>query len=259
MSPVTLVSSADSLSVSGNASGMVKCMPRSFPGLCLPPHLAPGDTARIDEMLARRRRVARDTWLYRNGDELEYLYIVRYGHFKSVQAMPGRELSIGGFFMSGDLLGMEGIATGRHSCGVAALEDSEVCEISFCVLQELAMQIPGLLQYFHRAMSREIEREQSVMLFRSRMRADQRLAIFLLHLAERYAERGYSSTGFQLRMSREDIGAYLGLTVESVSRQLAQLRRSGVIAVHNRDLRIADRRQLEAVAAGVGEAVRSAA
>jgi len=227
----------------------IPCSLYSFARMCLGQNLDDADAARLEQLFVRRR-IMRDGYLYRTGDLFHSLYAVRYGHFKTVQICRHGEQSIGSFCMSGDLLGMEAIGTELHSCNAVALEDSEVCEIPFGLLQELLMEIPILLQCFHRVMSREIEREQSVMLFRSRMHADQRLAIFLLHLGERYAERGFSSSSFQLRMSREDIGGYLGLTVESVSRQLARLRQNGSIALHKRDLHIADRTQLEAVASG---------
>jgi len=248
MSPVIPITPANA--TKSCAPVAAKCSLCSFNRLCLPQGLAEDDIARLDQIIARRRRVSRDEPLYQTGDNFHSLYAVRFGHFKTVQVNQRGEQSIGGFHMAGDLLGMEAIGNGQHSCNAVALEDSEVCEIPFSRLQELVMQIPGLLQQFHRTMSREIQREQSVMLFLSHMRAEQRLAMFLLNLAGRYAQRGYSSTSFQLRMSREDIGGYLGLTVESVSRQLARLRQDGSIVLSNRDLRIIDRSKLEAMSSG---------
>jgi CRP/FNR family transcriptional regulator len=227
-----------------------KCSLCSFNKLCLPQGLNDDDVARLDQIIARRRRVPRDEQLYVEGQPFHHLFAVRFGHFKTVQVSQRGEQQIGGFHMAGDLLGMEAIGTGQHTVSAVALEDSEVCEIPFARLQELVMQVPVLLQQFHRTMSREIQREQSVMLFLSHMRAEQRLALFLLNLSGRYAQRGYSSTSFQLRMSREDIGGYLGLTVESVSRQLARLKSDGLIALNNRDLRILDRSRLEALSSG---------
>jgi len=231
-------------------SQVAKCSLCSFNKLCLPQGLNDNDVARLDQIIARRRRVQRDEQLYKEGQPFNSLYAVRFGHFKTVQVSQRGDQQIGGFHMAGDLLGMEAIGSGQHTVDAVALEDSEVCEIPFARLQELVMQVPVLLQQFHRTMSREIQREQSVMLFLSHMRAEQRLALFLLNLSGRYVQRGLSSTSFQLRMSREDIGGYLGLTVESVSRQLARLRADGVIALSNRDLRILDTARLEALASG---------
>lgn len=233
------------------AQHTARCSLCSFEQLCVGPGLAQEDALRLAQLFVQRRRVARDAALYQENDHFLHLYAVRFGHFKNVQLSQRGGQLIGGFCMAGDLMGMEAIASGRHTCSAVALEDSEVCEIPFALLQELTLQIPSLLQCFHRVLSLEIEREQSALQLLSRMHADQRLAVFLVNLADRYAERGYSSTSFQLRMSREDIGAYLGLTVESVSRQLSRLRQGGIVALHNRDLRILDRLRLQGMAAGV--------
>jgi len=230
---------------------VAKCSLCSFNKLCLPQGLNDNDVARLDQIIARRRRVPRDERLYAAGQPFNSLFAVRFGHFKTSQVNQRGEQQIGGFHMAGDLLGMEAIGGGMHTVDAVAMEDSEVCEIPFARLQELVMQVPVLLQQFHRTMSREIQREQSVMLFLSHMRAEQRMALFLLNLSGRYAQRGLSSTTFQLRMSREDIGGYLGLTVESVSRQLARLRGDGLIALNNRDLQILDRPRLEALSSGM--------
>ena len=160
------------------------------------------------------------------------------------------EQRITGFQMNGELLGMDAISTDRHQCEAVALEDSEVCEIPFSGLEELFGHIPALLHHFHRMMSQEITREQSVMLLLGNMRADQRFSAFLVNLGSRYAERGYSSTHFQLRMSREDIGNYLGLTIESISRLINKFKKQGLLKVQNREIELLDPVLLKAMAAG---------
>jgi len=131
-----------------------------------------------------------------------------------------------------------------------ALEDSEVCEIPFARLEELFGTIHSLLHHFHRMMSQEITREQNVMLLLGNMRAEQRFAAFLINLSSRYAARGYSSTTFQLRMSREEIGNYLGLTIESISRLLSRLKKQGLLRVANREIELLDLTRMKALAAG---------
>jgi CRP/FNR family transcriptional regulator len=157
--------------------------------------------------------------------------------------------------MAGELLGIDSIGTGQHASTAIALEDSEVCEIPYAKLQDLLVQIPRLMAHFHRIMGREILREQAVMIFLGNMRAEQRLASFLLNLSERYAMRGYSSRSFQLRMSREDIGGYLGLTIECISRQLARFRQNGWITLNKRSVELTDREALVALAAGLQPAL----
>lgn len=218
--------------------------------LCLPMGLDEGDMNRLDQIIGRRRKVSKDGTLYRVGDSFTNLYAIRLGHFKTFQINQDGDQQITGFQMAGELLGMDAISTERHQCNAVALEDSEVCEVPFARLQDLFGEIPTLLRHFHRMMSQEITREQSVMLLLGSMRAEQRFAAFLVNLSSRYATRGYSSTQFQLRMGREEIGNYLGLTIESISRLLSKFKKQGLLKVSNRDLEIADLTALKAVAAG---------
>jgi CRP/FNR family transcriptional regulator len=220
--------------------------------LCLPMGLDDEDMGRLDAIIGRRRKIPRDATLYRMGDLFTNLYAIRLGHFKTYQVDVGGEQQITGFQMAGELLGMDAISADRHHCDAVALEDSEVCEIPFPRLEELFGHIPTLLHHFHRMMSQEITREQSVMLLLGNMRAEQRFAAFLVNLSSRYAARGYSSTNFQLRMSREEIGNYLGLTIESISRLLSRFKKEGWLRVNNREIEILDQLKLKALAAGTG-------
>ena len=212
--------------------------------------LGESDMTRLDAIIGRRRKVAKDTHLYRIGDKFSNLYAIRLGHFKTFQVSPSGEQQVTGFQMAGELLGMDAICTEDHHCDAIALEDSEVCEIPFTRLEELFGSIPSLLHHFHRMMSQEITREQNVMLLLGNMRAEQRFAAFLTNLSSRYAARGYSSTTFQLRMSREEIGNYLGLTIESISRLLSRLKKQGLLRVANREIELLDLTKLRALAAG---------
>jgi CRP/FNR family transcriptional regulator len=218
--------------------------------LCLPMGLNDTDINRLDQIIGRRRRISRDESLYRMEDPFRNLYAIRFGHFKTYQINPSGEQQITGFQMAGELLGMDAISADRHHCEAVALEDSEVCEIPFPRLEELFGQIPMLLHHFHRIMSQEITREQNVMLLLGNMRAEQRFAVFLINMSSRYSTRGYSSTSFQLRMSREDIGNYLGLTIESISRLLSRFKKQGWLEVDKREVIILDPLMLKALAAG---------
>ncbi|HEX8887132.1 MAG TPA: fumarate/nitrate reduction transcriptional regulator Fnr [Noviherbaspirillum sp.] len=226
------------------------CAACSMHQLCLPMGLDDADMSRLDAIIGRRRKVPRDTHLYRMGDPFTNLYAIRLGHFKTFQINVSGEQQITGFQMAGELLGMDAIGTERHHCSAVALEDSEVCDIPFARLEELFGHIPTLLHHFHRMMSQEITREQSVMLLLGNMRAGQRFAAFLVNLTSRYAARGYSSTAFQLRMSREEIGNYLGLTIESISRLLSRFKKQGLLRVSNREIEFLDPVRMKAVAAG---------
>jgi CRP/FNR family transcriptional regulator len=226
------------------------CAGCSMHRLCLPMGLDDADISRLDQIIGRRNRILRDESLYRMGDNFKNLYAIRFGHFKTYQINPSGEQQITGFQMAGDLLGMDAISFDRHHCDAVALEDSEVCEIPFAQLEELFGQIPTLLHHFHRLMSQEITREQNVMLLLGNMRAEQRFAAFLINLSSRYAARGYSSNSFQLRMSREDIGNYLGLTIESISRLLSRFKKQGWVKVNKREVKLVNPVMLKALAAG---------
>jgi CRP/FNR family transcriptional regulator len=226
------------------------CAACSMHQLCLPMGLEDADIDRLDKIIGRRRRLARDEALYKMGDPFRNLYAVRFGHFKTYQVNAAGETQITGFQMAGELLGMDAISADRHHCDAVALEDSEVCEIPFANLEELFGQVPALLRHFHRIMSREITREQNAMLLLGNMRAEQRFAVFLVNKSARYAARGYSPTSFQLRMSREDIGNYLGLTIESISRLLSRFKKLGLLRVDKREVTLLDPARLKAMAAG---------
>lgn len=226
------------------------CSACSMHQLCLPMGLENADIDRLDKIIGRRRRLEKEERLYAMGEPFRSLYAVRFGHFKTYQINAAGEQQITGFQMAGELLGMDAISGDRHHCDAVALEDSEVCEIPFSRLEELFGEVPALLRHFHRIMSQEITREQNVMLLLGNMRAEQRFAVFLVNLSARYAARGYSSTSFALRMSREDIGNYLGLTIESVSRLLSRFKKQGWIAVDKREVSLLEPARLRAIAAG---------
>ena len=226
------------------------CAGCSMHELCLPMGLDTADIERLDKIIGRRRRIKRDETLYRMGDPFKNLYAIRFGHFKTYQINSGGEQQVTGFQMGGELLGMDAISADVHHCDAVALEDSEVCEIPFTRLEDLLGHMPTLLHHFHRIMSQEITREQNVMLLLGNMRAEQQFAAFLVNLASRYAARGYSPTSFQLRMSREDIGNYLGLRIESISRLLSRFKKRGLLLVDKREVQIVDPVRLEALAAG---------
>jgi CRP/FNR family transcriptional regulator len=231
----------------------VKCAACSMHQLCLPMGLDDADMARLDQIIGRRRRLVRDERLYAMDEPFHNLYAVRFGHFKTYQVNAAGTSHITGFQMAGELLGMDAISGDRHHCDAVALEDSEVCEIPFARLEALFGQVPALLRHFHRIMSQEITREQNVMLLLGNMRAEQRFAMFLVNLSSRYAARGYSPTRFQLRMSREDIGNYLGLTIESISRLLSRFKKAGLVQVEKREIVLLEPLRLQAMAAGTAQ------
>ncbi len=217
-----------------------RCSTCNLRELCLPCGLSGSDAARAEELVYTRRRMKRGEALYRAGDPFTSLYAVRSGFFKTTLMLDDGREQVTAFHMGGEMMGMDGIGGGTHTTGALALEDSEVCVIPYARLQELARDLPVLQNQFHKVMSREIVREHGVMLLLGSMRAEERLATFLLSLAKRFDSRGYSKSDFHLRMTREEIGSYLGLKLETVSRGFSKFQDEGLISVRQKHIRILD-------------------
>jgi len=229
------------------ASAKVACSNCSLRELCLPVGLNDAELARIDAVVTTRRKVRRKTALFRNGEPFHALYAIRTGVFKTcVTAEDGRD-QVTGFQMAGEIVGLDGIVNDRHTCDAVALEDSEVCVLPFDRIGELSREVGALQHHLHRVMSREIVREHGVMLLLGTMRAEERLAAFLLNLVQRLQVRGFSRSELVLRMTRQEIGSYLGLKLETVSRTFSKFAEDGLIEVQQRHVRILDVERLRAL------------
>jgi CRP/FNR family transcriptional regulator len=216
------------------------CTTCSLRELCMPFGLTPEELAQIDTLVRSRRRVRKGETLYDAGDGFTGLFALWVGSTKTiVMAEDGRE-QVTGYQLPGDLLGLDGVGTDRYRSRAVALEDTEVCVMPFERLEMLAHRVPALDANLHRLLSREVSREQSVMLLLGSMRAEERLAAFLLDLSERYRRLGYSAKSYVLRMTREEIGSYLGLKLETVSRLFSRLQQEGVIRVQGREVTLLD-------------------
>ena len=203
--------------------------------VCLPCGLAGPSQALADDMVYTRKRVKRGDTLYRAGEAFDSLYAIRCGFFKSRVVLEDGRDQVTGFHMAGEIVGLDGIGTGSHASDVIALEDSEICIIPYVRLEE-----PALQRQLHKVMSRELVRDQGVMMLLGTMRAEERLAAFLLNLSHRFTARGYSPSEFHLRMTRDEIGSYLGLSLETVSRLFSRFHNDGLIEVQQKHVRILD-------------------
>ena len=204
----------------------------------MPLGLSEMEMERVDEVVSTRRKVARGDNLFRNGDKFNALYAIRTGFFKTrISAEDGRD-QVTGFQMAGEIIGLDGIVSDQHTCDAVALEDAEVCVMPFDRIEELSREITSLQRHVHKIMSREIVRENGVMLLLGSMRAEERLAAFLLNLVQRLHARGFSQSELVLRMTREEIGSYLGLKLETVSRTFSKFVDEGLVEVKQRHVRI---------------------
>jgi len=228
----------------------VACSSCNLRELCLPVGMANEQLDRLDELVGQRRAVPRGEPLFRTGDSFQSLYAVRTGFFKTcVASEDGRE-QVTGFQMAGEVLGLDGIGSDRHTCDAVALEDSQVCVIPYDRLEDLTRELSDLQRQFHKIMSREIVRDHGVMLLLGSMRAEERLAAFLLNLTQRLRARGFSASSLVLRMTREEIGSYLGLKLETVSRAFSKFQDEGVLEVKQRQITVLDPARLQQVVGG---------
>jgi CRP/FNR family transcriptional regulator len=213
--------------------------------LCLPCGLQGCDIERLDELMFTRRKVKEGQPLYREGDKFQYIHAVRSGTFKSCMSLADGREQVSGFFLAGELMGLDGAAHGTHPSGVIALEDSEVCAIPYGQLTEVTAGSASMQHTVSRLMSREIVREHSLMMLLGSMNAEERLCAFLLNLSQRMKARGFSASEFHLRMSRAEIGSYLGLKLETVSRTFSTFQQRRWLEVNKRHIRITDMEALK--------------
>jgi len=218
----------------------VACSNCNLRELCMPLGLNEQQLQRIDDIVATRRKVKRGGTLFSNGEAFTSLYAIRTGFFKTCVATEDGRDQVTGFQMAGEIIGLDGIVSDHHTCDAVALEDAEVCVMPFERLEELSREVNALQHHVHKIMSREIVREHGVMLLLGSMRAEERLAAFLLNLVQRLHARGFSQSELVLRMTREEIGSYLGLKLETVSRTFSKFVEEGIVEVKQRHVKIID-------------------
>jgi CRP/FNR family transcriptional regulator, anaerobic regulatory protein len=216
----------------------VACSNCNLRELCMPVGLNHDEMVKLDHVVSTRKRVKQGGHLFSHGDRFTTLYAIRTGYFKTcVNTEDGRE-QVTGFQMAGEIIGLDGIVSDKHNCNAVALEDAEVCIMPFENVEELSREFPVLQRHVHKIMSREIVRENGVMMLLGNMRAEERLAAFLLNLVQRLHARGFSQSEFVLRMTREEIGSYLGMKLETVSRTFSKFSEDGIIEVKQRNVKI---------------------
>lgn len=215
--------------------------------LCMPVGLTQDEMSRLDQVVSTRRKIGRGHALFHSGDPFTAIYAIRTGFFKTCLTSEDGRDQVTGFHMAGELVGLDGLCSDAHMCDAIALEDAEVCVLSYERIEALSREFPILQRHVHRMMSREIVRDQGVMMLLGSMRAEERLAAFLLNLTQRLHARGFSANELVLRMTREEIGSYLGLKLETVSRTFSKFQEDGFLQVKQRHIRITDPESLKAL------------
>ncbi|MCG1055003.1 helix-turn-helix domain-containing protein [Mycetohabitans sp. B5] len=224
-----------------------RCSGCALRNLCLPPELSSDDIEQFHQVASMKRLVRRGDVLYRCDDPFRNIFAIKTGSFKTVMVLRDGREQVTGFYLPGDALGLDGVCSDRHRWDAVALEDSLVCTVSFARLEAFCHRQPAMQRHLHRMLSGEIVRESGLNVWLGTMNAAERVAAFLLNLSKRFAARGYSPNEFQLRMTRAEMGSYLGLKLETVSRILSGFSRAGLVDTQGRNIRILNAAALAAV------------
>ncbi len=222
----------------------VNCGDCRLASICLPISLQLEDIGKLDKIIQRGRPVHKGDHVYHAGEDFKSVYAIRSGAVKTIRVTEEGEEQITGFYLPGEILGMDGLATNNHSNAAIALETSAICEIPFSRLEELSTKLPNLQRRFFQLMSKEITQDQQLITLLSKNSADQRIASLLLSISARNTQRGLSAKDYFLPMSRSDIGNYLGLTIETVSRVFSRLHKQNIITLDKKHVLINDMDEL---------------
>jgi CRP/FNR family transcriptional regulator len=216
----------------------INCSDCRLNSICLPIALESQDIDRLDSIIQRSKPLRKGEHIYRESEPFTSVFAVRSGSVKAYRITGDGKEQITGFYFPGELLGVDGIAQNSHTVSAKALETAAVCEIPFKRLEELSTILPSLQRHFFKLMSQEITQDQQLITLLSKNSAEQRIASLLLSISARSARLKLSATSFRLPMSRTDIGNYLGLTVETVSRIFSRLQKAGLLEVENKEIRM---------------------
>jgi CRP/FNR family transcriptional regulator len=225
----------------------VACEECSLYRLCLPLGLNTDDLEKLDKIISRSEIYSRNQPLFNVNSDFDALYVVRSGSFKTIASLTNGREQVTGFYFPGEFIGLDAIHEQSYQSTARAMESSTVCALPYENLQEIGKQIPQLQIQLMSRLSKELSTDKNLMMSLGKKTAEEKLATFLLSLAKRFKERGFSQTEFQLTMSRADIANHLGLAVETVSRLFTRFNDEGLIQIDGKLIGLRDLDQLEAL------------
>ena len=227
----------------------IACSQCSLVELCLPKGLTHEELAVFEQTVHPKKPLKKSEFLYRAGEPMSSLYTVKTGAFKAnIDSADGQE-NIVGFYLPGELIGLDGIASGEYQCDIIALGDAHVCQLPYQEFQRISNQFPILREEILSISSSNMTTAQKMLFFIGKRPVEERLSMFLIGLSQRFEARGLSDIRFQLSMSRHDIANYLGMAPETISRQFKKMQDQGLISINNRDITINDLPALRATVA----------
>ncbi len=228
----------------------VACRDCSLSSLCLPAALNLKDIDQLDRIIKRGRPLKKGAYLFLEGDSFTSIYIVRSGAIKTYNATNEGEEQITAFYLPSEILGLSGLDTNIYPVSAQAIETTMVCEVPFDQMELLSNEFPELRRHMMRLMSKKIREDQQMMMLLSKKNAYERIATFLINLASRFRRRGFSSQSFRIAMSRNEMGNYLGLAVETVSRVFTRFQKNGLISAVGKEIEILEPAELYSLASG---------
>lgn len=226
--------------MSAHSDFAIHCQNCGFSHMCIPVSLDKKEMASLDEIIERKRPYHKSDLLTTAGETFKCLYAIRSGSFKSFITSEDGEQQITGFHFPGDVVGFDAIKSDCYQGYTQALETSLVCEIPYDMVDQMSAYLPSLRRQMMNIMSSEIKQDHDLMMLLNRRTAEERIAHFLLNLSERFADRGFSPKEFNLTMTRNEIGNYLGLTVETVSRLFTRFQKESLVQVNGKLIEITD-------------------
>lgn len=216
--------------------------------LCFPFGLEKSEVLRLDALVKRKPALKKGDKLFSTGQVFQSVYAIKSGGFKLLSQQNSGEEKIIGFYLPGDILGIDALSTGEHSSTALALDHSSVCEIPYKELERLSLQIPTLNRQLLSVMSKELNDERMHAELLSRKGAEERMALFIRWLSQRQARRGFNDKLFQLSLLHRDVALYLGLTPETVSRVLARFSDEGIVEWRHKQVNILHSHRLDEIA-----------
>jgi len=224
----------------------------SLSELCLPHGMSGDDMETLDTIVKRQQPYQPGQHIFRAGNQSRSLFAVRSGALKSYCTTEDGDEQVLGFTLPGEMVGLDGMNDGFYASNSVVLETASVCELPYNSLEDMCHTLPGLNRQLMRVVSKEITTDQRMLLLLGKRTAEERLAAFLLSLSSRYQSRGLSTTEFNLPMSRQDIGNYLGLAIETVSRLFAHFQKDKLLEVSRRKVVLVDMPRLRGMVEGCG-------
>lgn len=230
----------------------VNCRDCSLDPLCALLDYANGSSETPEGILLRQRPIARGESIFRLADPFHSVFAVKSGSFKTLLPGPSGEEQVIGFHLPGEMIGAAGVAEGAYPCTARALEPSSICELRMERLEESGKSTEVLQRAIIELLGREVAFNSALLASLVRQSAEQRIGAFLLNISQRLQTRGKVGQEFVLSMSRSDIGSYLGLASETVSRVLTRFQKAGVLSLNRKRVELLDPDYLAGVAGEVG-------